>query len=410
VLEVTADADPLKADNCLRLSVPVVDRIPVLLVSGDLNPEPLAAETAFLELALQPFGAARNPAADLIAAKVVREEQLTAALLAEAKVVVLANVRALTDEQRTALEAFVRDGGGLLVFPGDRLNVGWYNDKLAADNRSLLPARFLGLAGSEREGDTPATLVVRHYEHPALALFNDPRNGSLAGAEVRLWYRLADPRRGAAGGPAGITVAAELDSGDPFLIARDFGDGRVIQCAVPCDADWSNLPLRPFYLPLTQEMVTWLAANVYPPRNVEPGQNLTAFLPVADADKPAAMVDPEGKRHALRVSKRGSRGVLEFRGATRPGLYVMEPPGGNPIHFVVNVPREESDLAALSTGELQTLAKELNARIVRSWKEYRALEQKRRNGQELWPFLLWTVVGLMFLELLLEQYLARRRI
>ena len=64
VIEVAADEDPLKADNVARASIPVLDRISVLLVSGDPNPLPLKGETAYLEIALQPFahaGAAPSP-------------------------------------------------------------------------------------------------------------------------------------------------------------------------------------------------------------------------------------------------------------------------------------------------------------------------------------------------------------
>ncbi len=408
VLEASIDADMLRADNTLQVSVPVVDRIPVLLVCGDANPEPLRAETAFLEVALQPFNAAKASLADLITTKTIREEELQAAQLAEVRVAVLANVRQLTDDQRVALENFVRDGGGLLVFPGDRANAAWYNSKLVADGVGLLPFQLLSLAGSVKVEDQPASIVPRHYEHAALDLFNDPRNGSLAGAQIRLWYKLGKPA-GVPAGTAESVVLANLDTGDPLFVERAFGEGRVIEACLPCDADWSNLPMRPFYLPMMQELVTYLAAKVYPPRNVEVGQPLAAFLPLADADKLAAVVDPAGKRNSVRVLARGSRGIAEFKATARPGLYVFEPPTGEPVHFVVTTSRQESDPARLSASEIQALAKECGAKVVTSWKDYRALDKTRRSGQELWPLLLWAVLGLLFAELALEQYFARKK-
>jgi hypothetical protein len=71
--------------------------------------------------------------------------------------------------------------------------------------------------------------------------------------------------------------------------------------------------------------------------------------------------------------------------------------------------RSESDPRRLSPAEVRTLARTLGAQVATSWKEFRNLEQNRRRGQELWPFVLWLVVGLLFLELGLEQFFARRR-
>jgi len=45
VVEISADADSLKADNTFRVSIPVWERVPVLVVDGDPSPNPLASVT-----------------------------------------------------------------------------------------------------------------------------------------------------------------------------------------------------------------------------------------------------------------------------------------------------------------------------------------------------------------------------
>ena len=47
------------------------------------------------------------------------------------RVAVIANVSKLQEAQIKALEDFVRDGGGLLVFPGNRVDAAWWNARLA---------------------------------------------------------------------------------------------------------------------------------------------------------------------------------------------------------------------------------------------------------------------------------------
>src|SRR5262249_21359097 len=155
--------------------------------------------------------------------------------------------------QLKALDGFVREGGGLLIFPGNRINSAWYNTTLSAEGRGLLPLPVVSIAGSHSQAGTQASIVSQLFEHPALEIFNDPKNGNLPEAQIGLWYKARPEAR------ARSAVLARLDTGDPFLVEKPYGEGRVIQCAIPCDADWSNLPMRPFYLPLMQQLVTYLA-------------------------------------------------------------------------------------------------------------------------------------------------------
>ncbi len=405
VVEVVTDADPLKADNSYAASIPVWDHVPVLVVNGDPNPEPLRGETDYLQIALQPFRQGQDKAAlsDLITGTTVTIDGLDEKALADKRVVVLANVSKLNDAQLRVVKDFVRDGGGLLIFPGDRVDTAWYNRDLAAFG--LMPATFLALAGGGDAKTPPTRVVAQSFSHPALEFFNDLRNGNLADGELKQWFRLREPPPN----DSLINAFARLDSGDPFLVEKRFGEGRIILCAAPCDADWSNLPLRPFYLPLMQRLVTHLASTVFPPRNLEPGQSAVAFLPAESAKKKATITDPLGEKHELTVAAKSGRGVVEFAKTQRPGLYVLAAPDGTTIHFVVNTNREESDLRQLPEPERKAVAKAMGAELVNSVEEYKALDRRRRFGSELWQPLLWAVLGALFAELLLQQFIARRR-
>jgi hypothetical protein len=407
VIEVVADADALKADNSFLASVPVRDKVPVLLVNGDPNAEPLKGETDFAELALQPYSSTGKVAlADLIATKVVRAENLDGSALSHAAVAILANVRQLDAGQVKALEDFVRNGGGLLIFPGSRVDASWTNATLFQDGKGLLPLALGPLGGDLKEGAQSIGIVAQRFDHPALDLFNDPRNGTVADAAIKMWLRLKEPAAASADAPA---VLARLTSGDPFLAEKQFGDGRVIQCAVPCDADWSNLPMRPFYLPLMQRLAIYLASTVFPPRNLDVGKPLVAFLPVSDAGKKAVLTLPDGTTREVAVVKKGERGVVEYSQTQQPGLYTLGAPGGTTTHFVVNTSRRESDLQKLTPAEIADFAKTHGISVVHSGAEYKQLDRTRRFGSEFWRPLFLLVLVLLFAELFLQQYFSRVR-
>jgi len=408
VVEVYADADPLKADNSFLASIPVRDKLPVLLINGDPGTEPLKGETDFAEIALQPYSAGKVDLADLISTSVVKPEDLTANALSKASVVLMANVRKLDDGQLHALEEFVKNGGGLLLFPGNRIDTSWYSKSLFKEGKGLLPLDLGSLAGDLKEDGPTVSIVGQRYENPALELFNDPRNGSFSDIAIKLWFKYKDAaaQPGAAVQP---TILARLDSGDPFLVEKPFGEGRVIACSTAVDADWSNLPMAPAYLPLLQRLTVYLASTIYPPRNLDVGNPIVAFLPATDAGKKAVLATAAGTNEEVPITKKGDRGVAEFDKTEHPGLYTLTPPGGAPIHYVVNASRKESDLQRLTQQEIADFAKSHGVAVVSSGAQYQEIEHTQRYGQELWKPILWILLALSFGELVLQQYFARAR-
>ncbi|NBV24263.1 MAG: VWA domain-containing protein [Proteobacteria bacterium] len=402
-LEVTADADALKADNSLAAVVGVWDKLPALLVNGDPSNEPLKGETDYLDLALSPAMKSAG-GSDLILTRVVLPGELTPEVIARARVVVLANVRQLTDTQVRALAEFVANGGGLLVFPGNRINTDWYQRTLRA--AGLLPLPFNTLAGGLEDGKPRAKIVVQPFTHPALELFNDARNGNLADAEMKLWFQLGTRQEQ---NDAGLSILAQLSTADPFLVEKKNGEGRIIQCAVPCDADWGNLPVRPVFVPLMQRLVVYLASQAQPPRNVEVGRPLAAFVSRAHVGRKAHFTVPDGERHEIEITGRGALGYVEFVKTTRPGTYTLAGPDGGATPFVVSAPRGESDLRQLTEPERKALAESLNGTLLGSVADYQQMDKDRRFGREAWKPLLWAVLFLCFSELVLVQWFTRQK-
>jgi len=406
-VEVTADADSLTADNRFLAALPVWDSVPVLLMDGDRGRLPLESETDYLEVALQPFAAEGSKLSDLIRTRTVTPEEFDAASLNRIRVVVMANVKSLDPHRVALLEDFVKNGGGLLLFVGDRCDLEWYyNYFLKKDSEDeaggLLPCPMISVAGSLEDRTRWTEVVDENFTHEVLVFFNLPGNGSLGGAKIRKWIRLGKPpvKRG--------EVMARLASGDPFLVEGSYGEGRVVVCATACDDDWSDLPLRPFYLPLCQRLVTYLASKVFPPRNVEVGDSLAAFLPTDSKEKRLTVKKPDGEIRKIKVEAHGNRRAAVFTETLEPGLYVMKGTETDPIHFVVNTSREESDLETLSESEVEKMAADVGADVVRSGSEYEKLCAERRHGREVWRYFFWIAFALLFAELFLEQLFSRK--
>lgn len=417
---LSTEGDALTTDNEFHMVLSVWDEVPALLVNGSPGQRPLEGETDFLEIALQPLRSTDPSLNDLIRSQVVLANQLNESLQKEgARVVVLANVERLGDHQLRNLEQFVEQGGGLIVFPGDRIDRDWYDRELYREGAGLLPARLGGIAqppGRAAGATRVARFADRRSTHPVLSYFNDPRNGRLTDAIFNTWFRIDEP--GTADGGAPANVFAQLDTGDPLLVERRFGRGLVVLAAVPADNAWGNLPTQPVYVPLMQRLVTHVAAGSVPPVNLVTGQPLRAVFPEALAGRTAVLIDAGGREHVLEAREVDGRAVVEFNDTAEPGLYRVLPPvvgdaaEGVPPEkrFAFNVARQDSDLTPLTEAELETLAAEMDAALVRSAAEHSLLDRARRFGQEIWKPLLWALLVLLFAEILLQQWMTRRRL
>lgn len=417
-VEVVTD-DPLRTDNRLAAAVTIWDNMKVLLVDGDPSSQPLKGETDFLAVALTPFTFGRVRLSDLVETQAVAPKEISADLLKSGRVIVLANVSKLEADQLSALSEWVRNGGALLICAGNRLDLSWYNDNMFSGGTGLLPCAFGATRGKPDEAGRSAHIVPQHFDHPALEFFNDPAHGDLSTAEIRQWFELVPGsdenmtavREGESSESTrpGTIVMARLDNGDPLIAERRFGDGVVIQTAIPCDADWSDLPMRPFFVPLMQQLVTTMASGLLPPRNIATGDPAVALLPAAETETTLSVTTPDGARRTLRSVAQGNVQLARFEETQRPGIYAMTTPSAESIHFVAETSRAESDLQQLDKPDLAGLAERMGATVFESSSAYLEQDRLRRHGQEIWKYVLVALLLFMFLELFLQQRFARVR-
>ncbi|MBL68742.1 MAG: hypothetical protein CMO74_09900 [Verrucomicrobiales bacterium] len=425
VVEVVADQDKLRADNSYLASVKVWDNVPVLVVDGEPSKESLAGridfkgESDFLRIALQPFREVKYPGmTDLFDVRVVAAEDFDADAAKDAHVVVMANVPRLTEGKGGQLEAltdYVKQGGGVLWFMGDQVDVDWYNQHLAP--MGLIPAPLKEVRNREGEPTPYATVdSSRPFEHAALEMFT---GRSTITSEIHQWMTLVeqpdDPP---------YSEMARLSTGDLYLVERKVDDGRVLLCTTTCDEEWLQGILREYYVPLMQQLVVYLASSVAPERNLSSGQPVVAHFPPEEVGQEAVLAyyRPEevdaltvklqgraGEKHHLKIAANGARGTVRFEDTQRPGLYVLRRPDNTVEHYVVNTDRAESDLTPLEESEIEKLAEDLDVQVVDSLEDYKGAENDRASVLDIWKWLLWSVLILCLGELILQQWMTREK-
>lgn len=439
--------DALVADNRRSIAVDVIQEIDVLLVDGKPSSKPLEGETDFLALALSPFAFGGEDQPDAVRTAVVRTGQLAKTLdERQPDLVILANVDRLSGEPRKQLAQFVLDGGGLIVFDGDQLDVDSYNEAWVGDTQSWRLSASLGeMIGSQESADSdplpigsanplysPWALLGGEDQQPfgdvelygyrqlniaSNAVSNDADAAELAKASSN------DEATGAAAESG--TPLLSMANGDPITISARRGRGRVVQFAIPCDTAWSTLPMRLVYLPMMQQLVLDVAGS-RKQTTVDIGKAFS--VPVSelsqrtpddvagDTEKAATFtVEFPGQNESEIEPSEESSPQLTLPSTSIAGTYVFrqtiaqkdrEPVVTSTLR-VVEVPSSESQLRDTESDRLSSAASLLKAQVYTDVSTLQSDDRTRRHGREIWRWLLVGLLVAMVVELLLQQRASR---
>src|SRR3989440_3343269 len=172
------DGDHLPADDWRTVALRAVKEVKVLLIDGDPGREPREAETFFLRNALRPVPRAQWD--DYFVKLTIKTPtELDGTRLEDFDAVMAANVTDFSPAALTQIASYIRGGGGLVIFPGDNVNLNFYNDQLYK-RLALLPASLGAAHGDAKAQEQWFSLAEKGYDHPIVSIWKDPNAGSLA--------------------------------------------------------------------------------------------------------------------------------------------------------------------------------------------------------------------------------------
>jgi len=366
------------------------EKLKVLVVDGDPQTALVRSETFFLSRALNPTG---DQDSSIFLPTVIVADGLGATALESYQVVVLCNVASLSDAAAQRLRAYLGQGGGLLIFGGDRLQMDSYNQKLT----QALPAQ---LREKKSAPEASAEKIGKiDLAHPALKNFTDPiLQESLA--STRVWGYLR-------GDGTSKSILISLANGDPLVMEQKIGSGRAMFIATSADRDWTDLPLKTAYLPLIQGLTNDLAGGKRGALDtgVTVGGTMEISLAPGAVGKSLRITKPNRQETEVAIVAQGNRSITRIEENDRAGFYRVALPAGAakeagaPTLYTVNSPFLESRLDEINEGELQAKLRPIPVEVI-------PIELVREGGQRTDMAL--PLLGLLIVTLLFEGWLAQR--
>jgi hypothetical protein len=376
---VRAGTDPLPADNTFHFVVSPSAPVSIAIVeTGDR-----ADASLFLTKAL---AIGTTPA---FQAEVVPVARATPAIFDRRSVVIFNDTAVPTAAGGGALKRFVERGGGVLVVAGPR--TAW-----PTDVDELMPGK-LGETVDRISGRS-ATLGRLDKSHEVFEPFKAPRSGDFTSAHI-FRYRSLTPD------PAS-RVIANYDDGAVAAAERRTGAGRVIVWTTTLDDSWTDLAVKPVYLPLVHQLVSYVARYEQTPAWLTVGQVMDLATTAATIRGDRIVVSPSGQRTTQRAN---APGLLEL---TEQGIYEVRAGGtttGRPMSIAVNIDPTEADLTPLDPAELVAAvtghATQLAGDVAAPEPLSREDNEKR---QALWWYLLFAGLLLLAAETVISNRLSRK--
>lgn len=365
------EGDQLAADDTRSVVVEVRDALSVVLVNGKPDAEPLRRASEYLSRALAPPGA--KPGTTPARPRTLTPTEFADPVLGDLSnidCVFLCDVPNFTPATVARLEAHLKRGGGLVIGlgPNAAANRDAYNRLLFNDGNGLLPGPLgsVASAGSEEPGFRLAADNAAFRGPPLAAFASDTARAGLVTVPFRSYVRLEVPADGRGQRVLSFvpadqapTVTDAQHSPDAAVVAWPRHRGRVVVFTSTFNAEWTDWPVLPSYLPFAHELLRFAVSN--PDRhNLRVGDAIEEFFPATSAGQTATLSGP-GTTLQRTIELQDETGVVRFPETRLNGTYRLEVGGDRNRVFAVNVVAanpaggSESDLHRLGPKELKLL-------------------------------------------------------
>jgi hypothetical protein len=399
-LQAQLPGDALTTDNKRYFACDVPNTFPILVIDGS----PGGDDGFYLQTALNPGGTSKPGWSPRVEpASFLRQHDE----LKKFSAVFLLDVPRLDEAEVTALEDYVKAGGGLAIFVGPESQRSFYNSAMYRDGTGLMPVALDVPTQLLSDGeDGTADVVVT--DHPVFRIFAGQRNSFLSVAQVNFYYAVEPQSREA---NPDVRVVARLQNDAPFVVEKKFGDGRVmvqLSKLSPKSTSlgvWSNWSLNPVFPVVANELAGYLTATQRTADVQDVGSELRFALPEEDYE-PEVQVHTPGHAEEVTLTPQTADGeyVIDAGRAPVSGVWQfgLQPRQDAPAsHLVaVNVAKGEGDLHHLDRAALR---REL------SGIDYQFSMASEISGadEQLAGFRLGdTALVLLLLALIAEQWLA----
>lgn len=391
--------DGSKYDDRRFFTVDVDQGIPVAVVCAQRNEVAHQDDAFYLQSALAPTRAGTNWA---IKPTIMTTRELAGESLSKFTAIYCVNLPAPDADLADRLRAYVEGGGNLVWILGDNVQPEAYNQMNRQAQEKLLPAMLLEVRiadGSAGRDSWRFNSIDK--QHKALAPMAEPAS-LYQSVLVYKHIRMAADKGGCA-------VLARLDDNEPILVERRGARGGVTMLGTSAQLAWTNLPLRPFFLPLIVRYTFELAGAEQTIHRTLAGSPIVLSFDEENHPITVEVVTPTGAQNRLPTKQEeGRRGqTFRYEDTFDVGVYTfraLDAVRPRQVAYSVNFDPDEANPAKIEREEFSQRFGSTNLIFADDPEDLSSTFKTLREGKNLWSlFLILVLLALVF-----EAFLSNR--
>ncbi|MFC1725767.1 BatA domain-containing protein [candidate division KSB1 bacterium] len=363
---IAISEDNLEADNRYYFTFEVTDLPSILCIDG--KPSVRQNDNFFLKSAF-----------DLGDASIFKYSTTTTAGISKNNLqnydmVIMANIRTLSNNRVSSIEEYVSDGGNVIFSFGDNINTG---------SASSIIQRF-GIGELINENDIQnssvkdAIITDVNFRHPVFSLFVESGTGELFRPKFRRYLEISPD--------SSASVLGSYDSGHPFLIEKKHGKGRIFVYTSSFNTSWTDFPVHDIYVPFLYQLAEYAVSEEENRSSYLVGQTV---LLRGNSGETWEIVSPDNNKSIITIDETG---FARFAQTDIPGNYYAVSNSGS-FYFSVNVDIKESDLTYRNSEEaFSIVSKEGENKRMASIGSVLENDRDEERNQKIWKYLLMVII------------------
>jgi len=251
------------------------------------------------------------------------------------------------------IEAFVNNGGSVVIFLGNLIRAASYNSLL----KNILPGELQVLSeGNFTISDSNSEIFSRDISSKSAQISIEKLYKTIPSSESETLIYASD--------------------NSPLLLGKNYGNGHIFMFTTSADTAWNNFSITPVFLPIIKNLMDIPGIEKNKSRHFIIGEPVN--IEASDGRTDTVVRDPAGHEYQL------NSGTIEFLQTYIPGIYTVTTGGQFAYNFAVNINPDESDLRKISISSAK--------------KNERPEKGSVMVFKEIWRYFLWGVIALFVSE------------
>jgi hypothetical protein len=381
--DIRIEDDELMPDNTFYFCRWIPDKIRVLLLGKDRE------DIRALKLAMMP----RNTHRQIFTVGEGYFGQDWIDTMVYVDVLFFSNYPALKSLEAGRLRRFVEDGGGVVFFMGDDVDLRNMNSEFFGKDLGITLGNVLGGQNGYFSFGTV------DFEHPLFeGIFEEGREN----VRSPRFFRIIDlvgnlPQK-----------IISLTDGRPFLIERSFGDGRIIVAASGLGEAWTDLSYATIFAPMVSRSAAYLSTpGVIGKQRNRVGESLSLSVGIQDVRGSYHVEDPAGEEVLLLPEIKAGKVMLNLERTEEPGIYSFYRDDILLGTEAVNIDPMESELEPVAKKEFEKRFPDARTVFVEETEDLETIVTRMRRGRELWREILLFCLVVLIIEMMVAREAKR---